>query len=256
MTPHKSITHTARPKTVEARARAFLRRMPSTGWFSHETAALLWTGELPPPVAALHVSVPSGHRAPHANGIRGHSARTQPEDITTLRSLPVTTPERTWLDLVGARAGDAPDEYDVVWGDALLRCRERTVTVEGMCAVARAAIRTPGRVRAIKALPRLWTGSPSRAYSALHYQLVEAGLRPDLNAHIPGARQPYPISFESARVAIRCTAAGRATTPDRVQDCPPGWTVLHITDEHLHEHDRVVKLLVESVTRDPSEMVL
>src|SRR4051812_44086907 len=73
---------------LEARCRMFALRLPNEVFFSHATAALLMGAPLPLELersAHLHVTVPSPQRAPHANGIRGHSRVVTSGDIRVTR---------------------------------------------------------------------------------------------------------------------------------------------------------------------------
>jgi len=83
-------------------ARAYSARMPGHAFFSHATAAQLWSIPLPIHLESslpVHVSVPSGHRAPEGRGVAGHRVEIHRADIETINGLAVTSPERTVIDL-------------------------------------------------------------------------------------------------------------------------------------------------------------
>ncbi|MEA2349043.1 MAG: hypothetical protein QOG62_2830 [Thermoleophilaceae bacterium] len=73
---------------------------------SHRSAAALWQ-LLPSPARdrPVDVTVPAG-RTPNRRGIRVHRTRSlDPDEATSLRRIPVTTPARTLLDLAAQLSG-------------------------------------------------------------------------------------------------------------------------------------------------------
>ena len=70
---------------------------------SHTSAAVLW-GFMPKPSGRrktpIHVTVRRGHSRPP--GIRVSRIPLAPDETTTLRGIPITTPERTLLDLAAS----------------------------------------------------------------------------------------------------------------------------------------------------------
>ena len=83
-------------------ARAYSARMPGHAFFSHATAAQLWSIPLPIHLESslpIHVSVPSEHRAPEGREVVGHHLDIHPMDIESTTGIPVTSPERTVIDL-------------------------------------------------------------------------------------------------------------------------------------------------------------
>ena len=100
--------------TLVLRALAALTISPPRAVVTHHTAARLWGG-IPPASAEIHLTVPRPHR-PKVAGIRAHRPVQMPPS-TTHRGLPVTSAERTFLDL--GRWCDLVDL--VVLGDSLVR---------------------------------------------------------------------------------------------------------------------------------------
>jgi hypothetical protein len=86
------------PVTPWVRARAALLVAPPDAFVSHQTAAQLWGGVVPH-VAEVHVGLPR-HRRMVAKGVCAHR-HPQPPPVVVHRGLPMTTPERTFLDLAG-----------------------------------------------------------------------------------------------------------------------------------------------------------
>ncbi len=83
-------------------ARAYSVRMPRHAFFSHATAAQLWGIPLPLALQSqlpLHVGVPHSRRAPESVGIAGHRLEVSTTDIRAVLGFPVTSLERTVLDL-------------------------------------------------------------------------------------------------------------------------------------------------------------
>lgn len=83
-------------------ARAYSARMPGHAFFSHATAAQLWSIPLPIHLETslpIHVSVRSGYRAPEGRGVAGHHLDIDLIDIESTRGLALTSPERTVIDL-------------------------------------------------------------------------------------------------------------------------------------------------------------
>lgn len=93
---------------VEGIARAYRARMSPHALFSHDTAARLWGLPLPSrDRLPLHVSVPDPRRAPEGEGIRGHRLRITDADLRSVNGLPVTSIERTILDLAASLDDEA-----------------------------------------------------------------------------------------------------------------------------------------------------
>jgi len=107
------------PPTLPILALAALTVSPSTSVVTHHTAARLWGG-VPPQSSDVHVTVERAHR-PKVEGIRPHRVVRVPPSVTW-RGLPVTSPERTFLDL--GRWCDLVDL--VVLGDSLVKAGATT----------------------------------------------------------------------------------------------------------------------------------
>jgi predicted transcriptional regulator of viral defense system len=87
--------------TVEGRWMA--AALATGGALSHATAAAAWDLR-PRGAGAIHVTVPHTGRA-HRRGIRLHRSRLEPQDTTTRRAIPITTPARTIIDLARTLTG-------------------------------------------------------------------------------------------------------------------------------------------------------
>ena len=186
------------PRTLALRAYAALRAAPPGSVVSHQTAALLWGGSVPPS-AAVHVRIPSGETF-RAEGVRTHHGSIEPE-VRWRRGLPLTSPEATFVDL--AESLDLVQL--VVLGDRLLR-REVTSPARLLeYASGRAGARAAVARRAAE-LVRAGVDSPPE--SRLRMLIVLAGLPEPTVNHV--IRDPdtgawlrrFELAYEELRVAI------------------------------------------------------
>lgn len=119
--------------TLVMRTLAALTVAPARSVVTHHTAARLW-GAIPPDSSDIHLTMPNLNR-PKVEGIRPHRVTTMPPSVRR-RGFPVTSPERTFLDM--GRWSDLVDL--VVLGDSLVR----------------AGATTPERLREAA---KVWTGT-------------------------------------------------------------------------------------------------
>lgn len=89
------------PTTLAGSCAALQVRMRDGDAFSHLTAARLWRMPLPLDLrdARLHVTSPAPVRALRGRGVVGHSEELAPNEVTSLRGLPVVTPARAWAQM-------------------------------------------------------------------------------------------------------------------------------------------------------------
>jgi Protein of unknown function (DUF559) len=151
--------------------------LPHDAVFSHFTAAQLYG--LPADDQLIHVSTSSPQRRPGPRiGVRLHESVSNP-DVRTYCGLPITTPERTFVDL--APALELVDL--VIFGDAMLR-RGLTCRSSLREALVNAAGRR-GVCRAREAAELMRDGVDSPMETRLRLLLVFAGLPcPEINADI------------------------------------------------------------------------
>jgi hypothetical protein len=83
---------------------ALAKRLPPDAVFSHSTAAAVMGIPLPSSGSGtdVHVSVPTGVRAPEGARIVGHQRHLSASETRTVSGLRVTSPARTWCDLATA----------------------------------------------------------------------------------------------------------------------------------------------------------
>lgn len=171
-----SLTH-----ALHTRLPAVLLTAPTGAVVSHVTAAALWGLEIPLQPRTdgpVDLTVPPGSRAENRADRRIHRSDLPPDDATRRRSLPVTTPARTWRDLAG-----------VLQPAALLAVTDQLLA--GLCARAdleRQLARRPrgrGCARARAVLPVADSRSESPMESVLRWLIHEAGLpMPDLQVDV------------------------------------------------------------------------
>ncbi|MGY1740771.1 MULTISPECIES: endonuclease domain-containing protein [unclassified Blastococcus] len=171
-------THLPREAAADLRGRvdAVLLGAPVEAVVSHLTAAALWGLQIPLVAddPRVHLTVPPGRRVRSRADRRLHCSVLPTGQVVRRRRVPVTSLERTWLDLAATLA--APSLLAVT--DQLLRRGVAVPALEDVLAAAPSVrgVRTARRVLPL-ADPR--AGSPME--SVLRWLLHEAGLpRPEL----------------------------------------------------------------------------
>jgi hypothetical protein len=97
-----AVGHTA--LKVDGRWMAAVLALGGDAVLSHATAAAAW--ELRRSTGTIHVTVPGTAGRSRRRGIRLHRSRTlRPQDTTTHRGIPITTPARTIIDLARTLQG-------------------------------------------------------------------------------------------------------------------------------------------------------
>ncbi|MDP3208888.1 MAG: hypothetical protein Q8M65_07050, partial [Rhodoglobus sp.] len=157
-------------------ARAYSVRMPRHAFFSHATAARLWAIPLPPPLQSeipLHVAVPHPRRAPESAGIAGHRLEIASADVSTVFGLPVTSIERTVLDL----ASLLDDEQLLGALDNILWRRRSAASRATRASIVARPCRSTGRrgkSRVIELLPLATDRSDSLPESVIRLRFIRA----------------------------------------------------------------------------------
>jgi Protein of unknown function (DUF559) len=212
----------------------------------------------------IHVSMSSSKCRPRSRaGLQLHESVPN-ADVTIFRNLPLTTPERTFLDLAGC-----VDRVElVIVGDALLRRRRASVTsLRSTVELAR------GRRRvclAREALPLLRDGVDSPMETRLRLLLVSAGLPcPEINTDIIDERGHWlsrpDLLYRDLKIAMEYEGDTHRTDKRQwradmtrhevLHDL--GWVVLrfHADDILLRPHQTVdrVRQWIHVRSRDPSD---
>ena len=181
--------------TVPVVAAAALLVSPPGTVLSHHTAAVLW-GAVVPHSSDVHVSVPDGRRLV-GEGLRAHRPTSRP--VADLRrGLPVTSPERTFLDL----AAELGLVDLVVLGDSLVH---RRVTSPDAIRAAASGHRGRGARLARRAADLVRVGAESAMESRLRMLVVLSGLPEPVTQHpvqTPRGVYRLDLAWPSVRVAL------------------------------------------------------
>lgn len=162
---------------VHGLARAYSPRMRQRAFFSHLTAARLWNIPLPLELQhdlPLHVSVPDPQRAVEGRLIIGHRLQVGMLDLRMNAGLPLTSLERTVLDL----APMLDDERLLGAIDNILWWRRGAGSRATPASIADALSRYLGRrgtARFIRLLPLATPRSDSGPESAFRLRFIRAG---------------------------------------------------------------------------------
>lgn len=231
------------PITPQIRSRAALRLAPPGTHISHETAAQLW-GAVVPLGPTTHITTPTGDGRLVRRGIKSHYYETYRPHTTSLRGLPLSTPEQTFLDL--ASSGMALVDLVVV-ADGLLK-RKHTST-EALKAAAESWIGRGRRV-AQRAARLARDDVDSAMETRLRLLIVLAGLpEPRVNLivrHERGEwRRRYDLAYEGVRLIVEYD--GRQHSEDDDQ-----WLTDIFRREELDKmHWRLVVVTWHGIYRDP-----
>lgn len=182
------------PRTLALRAKAVLKVAPPGTVITHESAAQLWGGTVPP-TSEIHVRIPAGETF-RVDGVRTHHG---PIPVTRVwRGVPVTSPDSTFCDL--AETLDLVQL--VVLGDGLVR---RGRTTPALLTSSAEAWTGRGAELAQRASKLVREGVDSPPESRLRMLIVLAGLPEPTVNHI--VRDPHTGEwlrrFELAYAAMR-----------------------------------------------------
>lgn len=246
--------------TISQRCETFMLRMPRDALFSHATAAALLGAPLPWRLEGveLHIGTPAERRPVDAAGVIGHRMRLNDEDIVPWNGLPITRPERIWLDL----ACRLTVRELVAVGDYFIR---RSSPMSTRLALAEDFERYPGRrgrplIR--QALPLLDERSESPRESALRVCLVLAGLppfEPNKNIYDSAGRFVARPDLVSVRYRLILEYEGDHHRSDRQQWFKDiervsqledaGWRVIRVTADDLRHPARLIARIREHIAR-------
>jgi hypothetical protein len=169
------------------------------------------------------------------------------DEVTTVDGIPVTTPERTWLDMAEMLTLDGL----VVMGDSCVRVpgeafEERDMPLCSIADLQRMIDRYKGKRglrRAKEAIKLARVGSDSPQETLLRLAMVRAGLpEPELNVPIiseDGTRHHEPdLSYRKYRIGIEGEHHGGegqiVRDIDRSERCAAlGWTEVRISKRHM-----------------------
>lgn len=196
-----------------------------------------------------HVIRPEG--AAHLNRphVIVHRMKLYDDEVTVLNGIPLTTPERTWLDLAEMLTVDEL----VVAGDSCVRVPRpefegRELPLCGLEDLQRMIDRHKGKRgirKAREAVTLIRVGSDSPQETLLRLALVRAGLpEPELNVPIiddAGARHHEPdMSYRKYKIGVEYEGEHHGDPTQIVRDIARseryealGWTEVRISQRHM-----------------------
>lgn len=218
---------------------------------SHHSAAEVW--EFPMPSFAddgkLHITRLTGMSPQRRSGVSGHTGQMFAGEVCVLEGLPLTSRERTWLDLTQQLS--VPDLTVIV--DYLIRIPRPEyenratpyATKESLQAVIDRHSGKRGIRKARLALELSRIGADSPPETLLRLALADAGLpEPLVNTPILDAvgnphHQP-DLSYPEYRVAVEYEGAGHSEPGQVERDISReeqirklGWTEIRISRRHM-----------------------
>ena len=215
-------------------------------WASHETAGWLWPLKRIDQPDKIELLRPLGHHA-RLQGVVGHrSGALFSADLTTIRRIPVTTPERTVVELSGrlsaldlGRLVDDAIRRRLLTLDRLRRCTARLDTAPG---------RRLSVVREVLAerLPGYDPGDSDLETRVLR-TIVGAGLPPPVQQHrvrVKGKTFKLDLAYPDCRAGFEVDswAYHRFRSPfndDRTRRNMlelAGWSMYQFSDSHSDAH--------------------
>jgi very-short-patch-repair endonuclease len=239
------------PITTELRAEAALGISPPGSYVSHSTAAQIW-GAVVPDVSDVHVTVPGPAGRTVRRGVKAHTA---PDGAATtrIRSLPITTPAQTVLDLAAVGLDLLAL---VVLGDSLIKsCR---TSARELLDVA-IAWHGRGAKQARRAARYVRDGVDSAMESRLRMLLVLAGLpEPQVNfimRHLDGSwRMRFDLCYPALKLIIeydgrqhaRDSAHWQRDLKRREELDALGWRLIVVTAADLYDAPEQVLARVQT----------
>ncbi len=218
-----------------------------------------------------HVTVSKPHRMRLTKSYVGHTKNISVDEKTSLHSLPVTVPERTWFDMVawiekswttrgvslelpdGSIYSANPLELAVAWADRLIGGNYPVVSKKRLQLAVSQARGMRGLNLAREALRLIDEATQCSGDSLIRVQLARNGLTPGPPITLVGNTRPrsvlYPISYPSAKIAIRyaqplATEAHHfltSTDYERVEN----WRTLSFSASDIHARGTVVERVID-----------
>lgn len=197
----------------------------------------------------FHVIRPEGSAHLNRPHVIVHRMKLYSDEVTTVDGIPVTTPERTWLDMAEMLSVDEL----VAMGDSCVRVPRAALEHRDMplCSLAdlqRMIDRHKGKRglrRAKEAIKLIRVGSDSPQETLLRLAMVRGGLpEPELNVPIigdDGLRHHEPdLSYRKYRIGIEYEGEQHGDEGQIVRDITRsekyevlGWTEVRISKRHM-----------------------
>ncbi|CCQ47639.1 putative uncharacterized protein [Pseudarthrobacter siccitolerans] len=210
----------------------------------------------------FHIIRPEG--AAHLNRphVIVHRMKLYDDEVTVHQGIPVTTPERTWLDLAELLSVDEL----VVAGDSCVRVPRpefegRDMPLCNIADLQRMIDRHKGKRglrKAKEAIKLVRVGSDSPQETLLRLAVLRAGLpEPELNVPIisaDGTRHHEPdLSYRKYRIGIEYEGEHHGEEGQIVRDIERseryaalGWTEVRISKRHMHNDAKAAVVKVRS----------
>ncbi|MDN3494655.1 hypothetical protein QL996_01830 [Planococcus sp. APC 4015] len=243
-------------RDIESRCRAHALTLPPVATFSHFSAAALWDIPLPRTAGdVIHVTTPSGRRAPRRRDVVGHQSALAEDDVRVLRGIRVTSPVRTFIDL----AAFLPPNALVAVADRIVSRRTPLATE----AAVRQAIDRSDGMRGIKnariAAEQMDAGSESPKETELRLILCSAGFGPfETNHAVYDAQSRFvarvDLALRSIRIAVeyegdhhRDREQWRRDIARRRRLEAEGWHYLPVTQADLSDPRQLLRDLSAAI---------
>lgn len=197
----------------------------------------------------FHVIRPEGSAHLNRPHVIVHRMKLFSDEVTTVDGIPVTTPERTWLDMAEMLTVDEL----VAMGDSCVRVprpdfEDRDIPLCGLDDLQRMIDRHKGKRglrKAKESIKLIRVGSDSPQETLLRLAIVRAGLpEPELNVPIigdDGLRHHEPdLSYRKYRIGIEYEGDHHGDEGQIVRDITRseryqalGWTEVRISKRHM-----------------------
>jgi very-short-patch-repair endonuclease len=220
-----------------------------------QSAAELWqTMEPSADPKAVDVIIPPGDRRLRP-GVRIHRIALQPDEVTKLDGIPITTPARTLYDLAGSIAGR---DLEQAVAEALAR---RVTDSARIAALVKRYGHRPAarRLRALMAAEQGPSLSRSAAEEALLARIRRAQLpRPEMNVRVHGCE--VDLYWRAERLVVEMDGfafhgSRRSFEADRRRDATlaaAGLRVMRVTWRQLeNEPEALLVRLAQALLRNP-----
>ncbi|MFF2243167.1 hypothetical protein ACFVTM_03150 [Arthrobacter sp. NPDC058130] len=201
-----------------------------------------------------HIIRPEGEAHLDRPHVIVHRMKLYDDEVTLVDGVPVTTPERTWLDMAEMLSADEL----VAMGDSCVRVPRADLEGRDMphCDIAdlqRMIFRhkgKPGIRKAKEAIRLIRVGADSPQETRLRLAILRAGLpEPELNVAITsedGVRHHEPdLSYRRYRIGVEYEGAHHGGEAQVVRDISRseryqalGWTEVRISKRHMHDDAR------------------
>lgn len=240
-------------RDLAARCEGVLLALPHVVAFCGETAVGLWEG-VESSDATLEVAIPTGAHPVRRAGVRARRRDLAPGDVVDLHGLPVTSPERTFVDL----AEHLTLPRLVAVGDDFLRRRLCTCADIGEV-IGRSAGQRGVRM-AMRALELLDPRAESPRESLTRALIIEAGLpapTPQVEIFDSGGRfiARGDLVYEGLRIVIEYDGYHHLTLDSQRRDARrrgelglAGWLLVTVVPADIHRPQQLMGKVSRALT--------